>query len=64
MVYSPAGSSDLLLTLGYMTSKVFAFLRSSFSRRIDTIFFAKLNKPPSNVVKINKSPGDLIADLR
>ena len=65
--YSPAGSLDLLLILGYMTSDFlylsFSTLLSSSSWRTGTTFFAKLNKPflkyapASNMFKIDKLPG-------
>ena len=67
MVYSPTGSSDLVLVLGCLT---FNFLYSGAS----TFYFSYLSKtdtkisPPANPlerVKINKPPGGfLLEDLR
>ena len=53
MVYSPAGSTDLLLILSCMTCNRFTWpfplCVLVFMRRTDTIVCAKLNKPPSQI---------------
>ena len=53
MVYSPTGSSDLFLILDCMASNFlclsFNTLCSSSLWRTDTIVFAKLNKPHSEI---------------
>ena len=64
MLYSPAGGSDLFSNLSCATSNVlyssFSTLHSSSLWRTDTIFFAKLNTPPS----LYLAPlGGLIEDL-
>ena len=50
MAYSSTGSSELFLILGCMTSNVlylsFSTLHFGSFWKIDTIAFAKLNKPP------------------
>ena len=65
MVYSPTGSSDLLLILGCTTSN---FLYLSFSTfyssalwRTDTTVFAKLNKLPPPAVPSQISPLSLLS---
>ena len=65
MVYSPTGSSDLILIRGCMTSSFlylsFSTLYSSSLWRGVIIIVSKLNKPPapSNGLEINKPPGGL-----
>ena len=51
MVYLPAGSSDLILILGCMTSNLLVlellhFVFWFFNGRSDTIVVSELNKPP------------------
>ena len=76
MVYSPNRSLDLFLILGCMISNFLYLAYSSSLRRTDTVVFAKLNKPPSqvsllslltppppsNVFELNKPPGAVIED--
>ena len=63
MIYSPAGGSDLFSNLSCATSNVlylnFSTLHSSSLWRTDTIFFAKLNKPPPHPQSLFSPPGGL-----
>ena len=69
MLYSLAEGSDLFSNLSCATSNVlylsFSTLHSSSLWRTDTIFFAKLNKPPPPTPSLYLAPlGGLIEDLR
>ena len=59
-------SSDMVLIFGFVTwppTSCNQDLEFYFEWRIDTIIFAKLNKPPSNVLEINEARGGCLVEI-